>query len=87
MDLDAGERYPLLGTDEIVQLVETAKKRERNNEPQEEVLLFEKAEQLDGNTFGRLFTFLLSILGRMKLNPPDLGQYVDPDMPLMVIRE
>jgi hypothetical protein len=87
VDLDAGEKYPLLGTDEVVQLVETAHKRERNKEPQQEVLLIEKLERLEGRTFGRLFTFLLSILSRMKLNPPDLGQYVDPDMPHMVIRE
>ncbi len=87
VDLDAGERYPLLGTDELVQLVETAHKRERNKEPQQEILLFEKIDRLERRTFGRFFTFLLSILSRMKLNPPDIGQYIDPDMPHMIIRE
>lgn len=87
VDLDAGERYPFLGTDELVQLTETAHKRDRNQEPQDNVLLFEKIENSEDRTFGRLFTFLLSMLSRMKLNPPDLGQYVDADMPPMIVRE
>jgi hypothetical protein len=87
IDLDVGERYPLLDTDALVNLVDTAHKRKRNNEQQPEILLSPKLERLDRRTFGRLFTFLLCILSRMRLNPPDLGQYIDPDMPPMIIRE
>ena len=50
-------------------------------------MLFEKIENSGDRTFGRLFIFLLSMLSRMKLNPPDLGQYVDADMPTMIVRE
>jgi len=86
-DLDAGQRHPILATDELVLMTERVQKRIRNGELQENVVISAVVDERGGDTFGRVFTFLLAILSRMKLNPPDIGQYLDKDMPHMVVRE
>lgn len=88
VDLSLGEKHLLLGTDELVSLVELVQKRERNNEPGPDVLLLRYAiETLGSRTFGRFFVYLLIMLERMKLAVPDLGRYLDPALPLLVHRE
>lgn len=86
-DLDAGEKSLLLDTDEFVELVLTAQKRERNNEPPLNVFTRLVADEAGDRTFGRLFVLLLIMLARLKLGVPDLGRYLDPDLPIQIVRE
>ena len=86
-NLSLGEKFLLLGTDEFVDLVLTAQKRNRNGEQQDEILIRIVNEAIEDQTFGRFFVYLLVLLSRMKLNVPDLGQYLDPDFPITVVRE
>lgn len=87
VNLTKGEKNLLLDTDEFVNLVLTAHKREANSEEQDEVLLRIIKEGAKDRTFGRFFTYLLIMLTRMKLNVPDLGRYIDPELPITVVRE
>jgi hypothetical protein len=82
-----GEKAPLLGTDEFVQLVLTQNKRLQEKEPADEVYVRVVQEALGNNTFGRLFVYLLILLGRMRVGVPDLGRYLDPELPILVTRE
>jgi hypothetical protein len=87
VDLTRGEKWPLLDTDEFVNLVLTAHKREKNDEPPLEVKVRITAEGLGMRTFGRFFVYLLIMLAKMKVGIPDLGRYVDPTLPIMIHRE
>lgn len=87
VNLSVGEKTLLLDTDEFVNLVLTEHKRSRNLDVQDEVLARVVIENIKDGTFGRFLVYLLILLSRMKLNVPDLGQYLDPDLPLTVVRE
>ncbi len=87
VNLTKGEKNLLLDTDEFVNLVLTAHKKISNAEEHDEILLRIVKEGVGDRTFGRFFTYLLIMLTRMKLNTPDLGRYIDPDLPLSVVRE
>lgn len=87
VNLTKGEKNLLLDTDEFVNLILTAHKRLANSEEQDEVLLRIIKESAEDRTFGRFFTYLLIMLTRMKLNVPDLGRYIDPELPISVMRE
>ncbi len=87
VNLSLGEKDLLLDTDEFVKLVETQQKLIRNNEQHDEILLRAIVEGLKEATFGRFFVYLLILLSRMRLNAPDLGQYIDHDLPPTVIKE
>jgi hypothetical protein len=86
-DLSLGYKTPLLDTDEFVNLVEIAAKRRRLDEPIPDVVLRPIADELGDTSFGRFFVYLLIMLARIKLNVPDLGQYLDPDMSAQIVRE
>ena len=87
VNLTLGEKSLPLDTDEFVNLVMTEHKRANNKEQQDEMILRIVAEELKDGTFGRFWVYLLILLSRMKLNVPDLGQYVDPDLPITIARE
>jgi hypothetical protein len=87
IDLTIGERTPLIDTDEFVDLILLTQKRARTAEPSPEVMLEVAPSDLGDQSFGRFFVFLLIVLERMKLNVPDLGRYVDPNLPLQIRRE
>ncbi|WP_455553998.1 DUF6602 domain-containing protein, partial [Comamonas kerstersii] len=87
VNLTKGEKHLLIDTDEFVNLVLTAHKRHTNSEEQDEIVLRIVKEGVDDKTFGRFFTYLLIMLTRMKLNVPDLGRYIDPGLPISVVRE
>ncbi|MCU1778357.1 hypothetical protein NTD89_15125 [Pseudomonas sp. 14P_5.3_Bac1] len=87
VNLTRGEKNLLLDTDEFVNLVLTIHKREKNKEAYDEILLRIIKEDAKDRAFGRFFTYLLIMLNRMKLNTPDLGQYIDPELPISVVRE
>lgn len=87
VNLTKGEKRLLIDTDEFVNLVLTTHKRLSNSEEQDEVLLRIVKEGAEDHTFGRFFTYLLIMLTRMKLNVPDLGRYIDPELPISVVRE
>ena len=87
VNLSLGEKTLLIDTDEFVDVVLTQKKKAANGEEQDEIVLRVVQEDIKNRTFGRFFVYLLILLSRMKLNPPDLGQYVDSDLPLTIIRE
>jgi hypothetical protein len=70
-----------------VNLVLTAHKRTASNEPQDEIKLRVVEEAAGQRSFGRFLVYLLIMLARMKLAVPDLGRYLDPSLPLMVVRE
>jgi hypothetical protein len=86
-DVDAGQKSLLLDTDEFVELVLTEQKRERNNEPPLNVFTRVVVEGVGDRTFGRFFVLLLSMLARLKLSVPDLGRYLDQDLPIQIVRE
>jgi hypothetical protein len=87
VNLSLGEKILLIDTDEFVDLVMTQKKRISNNEEIDEILLRIVQENLKDGTFGRFFVYLLVLLSKMKVNAPDIGQYIDPDLPLAIVRE
>lgn len=87
VDFGAGEKHPLLDTDEFVSLVEIQDKRQRNNEPPLDVTVRAVREALGQRTLGRFFVLTLVMLERLKLGVADLGQYLDPTIPLVVRRE
>ena len=87
VNLSLGEKTLLIDTDEFVNLVLTQQKKSANNEECDEILLRVIQEELKDGTFGRFFVYLLVLLSRMKVNAPDLGQYVDPELPLTIVRE
>lgn len=87
VNLSLGEKNLLIDTDEFVNLVQTQQKRANNNEQHDEIVLRAIVESLKDATFGRFFVYLLVLLSRMRINTPDLGRYIDPDLPLTVIKE
>ncbi|MGZ4970822.1 MAG: DUF6602 domain-containing protein [Methylobacter sp.] len=87
VNLSLGEKNLLIDTDEFVKLVQTQHKGANNNEQHDEILLRTIVEGLNEATFGRFFVYLLVLLSRMRINTPDLGQYIDPDLPLTVVKE
>jgi len=87
VNLNLGTKELLLDTDQFVNLVQTAHKRTANDEPQDEIKLRVVEEAAGQRSFGRFLVYLLIMLARMKLVVPDLGRYLDPSLPLMIIRE
>lgn len=87
VNLTKGEKDILIDTDEFVNLTLTAHKRQANAEPSDEIILRIIIEGAKDQTFGRFFTYLLILLTKMKLNVPDLSRYIDPDLPITVVRE
>jgi hypothetical protein len=87
VNLNRGTKELLVDTDQFVNLVLTAQKRAANNETSDEVVLRIAKEAAAERTFGRVFVYLLIMLERMKLSVPDLGRYLDPDLPNMITRE
>lgn len=86
VDFSAGEKHMLLDTDEFVNLVLTAHKRATNNEAELQSILRIVIEGAKDATFGRFFTYLLVMLTKMKLRTPEIGRYIDPDMPITVMK-
>lgn len=86
-DLLRGERSLLLDTDEFVDLRLLAEKRGRTGEPDPEVVVRIVADAAADRSFGRFFVYLLIMLARQKLGVPDLGRYLDPDLPVQIVRE
>lgn len=87
IDLDRGERTPLLDTDEFVNLTLLVHKRAATDEPTPEILLEMVPQSLGDKAFGRFFVFILIMLEHLMLNVPDLGRYVDPSLPALVSRK
>lgn len=87
VNLSLGDKSLLIDTDEFVKLVQTQQKLVGNNEQHDEIVLRTIIEGLKDATFGRFFVYLLILLSRMRINTPDLGQYIDPDLPLTIVRE
>ena len=87
VNLTAGEKSLLIDTDEFVDLVLKEQHAVRTGGQHDELVLRLVIERLGEGTFGRLFVYLLILLSRMKLNVPDLGRYLDPDLPIAVVRE
>ncbi|EHU5129696.1 hypothetical protein RAL01_004133 [Vibrio vulnificus] len=86
-NLSKGEKELLLDTDEFVNLVLTAHKRHDNGEQSDEIILRIINEAVKDRTFGRFVTYLLIMLTKMKLNVPDLTRYIDPELPMAVVKE
>ena len=87
VNLSRGEKEPLLDTDAFVNLILTTQKRLANKEPVDEIVTRIIQEEVEMRTFGRFMVYLLIILSRMRLGVPDLGRYLDPDLPMMITRE
>lgn len=86
VNLSLGEKTLLIDTDEFVDLVLTEK--QKPNKAQTDEILLRVIEESSGEgAFGRFFVYLLVLLSNMKLNTPDLGRYVDPGLPLTIVRE
>ena len=87
VDWRLGQIGPLLDTDEFVKVMLTQQKRAASSEPPLDVQITEVIEGAGDNTFGRFLVYLLMMLEQLKLGIPDLGQYVDPNLPLTIHRE
>ena len=87
VDWSLGAIGPILDTDEFVQLVLTVSKRAARGEPEPDLLIRATKEDVGARTFGRFFVYLLMMLERLKLAVPDLGQYLDPSLPMTIHRE
>lgn len=87
VNLTKGEKHLLLDTDEFVNLVLTTHKKNKNGEEKDEIILRVVEEGISDKTFGKFITYLLIMLSRMKLNVPDIGRYIDPDMPIAIVQE
>lgn len=88
VDLGAAEKRVLLDTDRIVDLALLVQKRARNDEPGADNHLIRYINQdLGRQSFGWFFVYLLIMLNEMRLGTPDLGRYLDPDLPIQVVRE
>ena len=87
VNLSKGEKHLLLDTDEFVNLVLTAHKKHAYGEQADKIVTRIVTEEAIDKTFGRFFTYLLIMLTRMKLNVPDIGRYIDPDLPIAVVQE
>lgn len=87
VNLSKGLKELLLDTDEFVNLVLTTHKRDKNGELSDEVLLRIINESVKDRTFGRFITYLLIMLTKMKLNVPDLSRYIDPELPIAIVKE
>lgn len=87
VNLTLGEKHLLIDTDKFVNLVLTAHKRQTNMEPNDDNILRIIIDGAKDKTFGRFFTYLLILLTGMKLNTPDLGRYIDPDLPITIVQE
>jgi hypothetical protein len=87
VNLSRGTRELLVDTDHFVNTILTGQKRVTNNELGDEILLRIVSEVVAERTFGRFFVYLLIMLERMKLSVPDLGRYIDPDLPHLITRE
>ena len=86
INLDQGERTPLIDTDEFVDLVLQGQKRAAAKEQTPEILLELVPRTLGDRAFGRFFVLLLITLERLTLNVPDLGRYIDPSLPVQIRR-
>jgi hypothetical protein len=87
VNLSKGEKHLLIDTDEFVNLVETSEKMRDYSGSDDDVRLRIVKEDAQDRAFGRFFTYLLIMLAKMKLNVPDLGQYIDPSLPITAFRE
>lgn len=87
VNLTRGTKETLIDTDAFVNLVLTHQKRAANEEVADEVLTRIVIEELRLRTFGRFFVYLQVLLSRMKLGVPDLGRYLDPELPRLIVRE
>lgn len=87
VDWSLGQIGPLLDTDDFVRLMLTHQKRAKAGEPALDVQTTEIVERAGENTFGRFLVYLLMILEQIKLGIPDLGQYIDPTLPMTIHRE
>jgi len=82
-----GQIGPLLDTDEYVRVMLTQDKRTAAGEPPLDLQIREILERAGENTFGRFLVYLLMMLEQLKLGIPDLGQYIDPNVPMTIHRE
>jgi len=87
VDWILGQIGPLLDTDEFVRVMLTQQKRAVAGEPPLDVQIKAVIERTGDNTFGRFLVYLLMMLEQLKLGIPDLGQYVDPNLPMTIHRE
>jgi hypothetical protein len=87
VDWVAGTIGPLLDTDQFVDLILAGQKWAAEGGKEGRVQFRHKQELLGDRTFGRFVVHVLMMLERLKLGIPDLGQYVDPTLPLVVHRE
>lgn len=86
VNFSTGEKDILISTDEFVDLVLSQKQKESQGVERDEIILRVIKETMSDGSFGRFFVYLLILLGGMKLNVPDLSQYIDNNLPIMVVR-
>jgi len=86
INFSTGEKDILISTDEFVDLVLSQKQKESQGMENDEIILKIVKETMTDGSFGRFFVYLLILLGGMKLNVPDLSQYIDNNLPIMVVR-
>ena len=87
IDLEAGTKELLLQTDRFVDTVLAAHGPVATDAGHPKKFFRIAEHQLTDRTFGRFYVYLLLLLSGIRLGVPDLGQYLDPELPLQVFKE
>jgi len=77
IDFRQGEKYPLLDTDEFVELCIRLESLRARGTPDDGMMYRTVLERTGSRTIGRLYVYTLVMLEQMKLSHPDIGQYFD----------
>jgi hypothetical protein len=87
IDLPAGTKEVILHTDTFVNTIRTAEHATSQGLPVPERLFRIAQHALGNRTFGRFYVYLLLLLSGIRLGVPDLGAYLDPELPRLIFKE
>jgi len=87
MRWDLGERFHLLDTDDTVRFFENLQHDVKHGVDVDKKYGVKYSVDDGPDSFGRFFAYLQVLLSKMKLNTPDVGQYLGTPMPPLIVRE
>lgn len=87
IDLAAGTKETILHTDTFVNTILTAHHATSQGLPVPDRFFRIVQHSLGTRTFGRFYIYLLLLLSGIRLGVPDLGAYLDPELPPLIFKE